>query len=49
LVPGSIWAICLNHRIFVLNTKRINMNASIVRSTSLHVVCVRSVSSGAVP
>jgi hypothetical protein len=48
LVPGSIWAICRNHRIIVLNTKRINMNASIVRSTSLHVICARSVSSGAV-
>jgi hypothetical protein len=48
LVPGSMWAICRSHRIIVLNTKHINMNASVVRSTSLLVMCVRSVSSGAI-
>jgi len=48
LVPGSILAICLNHRIIVLNTKHINIFAPVVRSTSLHVICVRSVTSGAV-
>jgi len=48
LVPESIWAICLNHRLIVLNTKCINIYSSIERSTSLHVMCVRSISSGAV-
>jgi len=47
-VPGSIWAMCQNHRIIVPNTKYINIYASIVRSTSLHVMCVRNVASGAV-
>jgi hypothetical protein len=45
LVPGRIWAICLNDRLTVLNTKCINIYASIVRSTSLHVMCVGSVAS----
>jgi hypothetical protein len=48
-VPGSIWAICLNNRITVLNTKNINIYASIVRSTSLHMMCVKSVANGLVP
>jgi hypothetical protein len=48
LFPGSIWAICFNDRLTVRNRKCINMYASIERSTSLHVMCVRNVSSGAV-
>jgi hypothetical protein len=48
LDPGSIWAICLNDRLPVHNRKLINFYASIMRSTSLHVVCVRSVASGLV-
>jgi hypothetical protein len=41
LFPGSIWAICLNDRLTVHHTKRINIY---VRSTSLHVMCVRKLS-----
>jgi hypothetical protein len=48
LVPGSIWVICLNNRLTVLNTKCVNIFASIVRTTSLHVMCARKISSGAV-
>jgi len=48
LVPGSIRAMCLNHRLIVLNTKYINIYASVTRRTSLHVMCVRNVASGAV-
>jgi len=45
LVPGRIWAIWLNDRLTVHNRKLINIYASIVWSTSLHVMCVRSVAS----
>jgi hypothetical protein len=48
LIPGSVLALCLNNRLTVHNTKHINIYASIVRSTSLHVMCVRSVASGLV-
>jgi len=48
LFPGSIWVVCLNDRLTMLNKKCINIYASIVRSTSLHVMCVRSVASGPV-
>jgi hypothetical protein len=48
LVPVSVWVICLNNRLTVHNTKHINIYASIVRSTSIHVMCVRSVASGPV-
>jgi hypothetical protein len=48
LVQGSIWATCLNNRLTVHNTKHINIYASIVRSTSLRVMCVRRVAIGPV-
>ena len=48
LFPGSRWAICLKHRIIVLNRKRINIYASIMRSTSLHVMCIKNLPGGGV-
>jgi hypothetical protein len=48
LFPGNIWDICLNDRLTVRNRKHINVYASLMRSTSLHVMCVRGVASGPV-
>jgi hypothetical protein len=48
LVPGRRWVIFLNYRISMLSMKYINMYARVMKSTSLHVICIKDIPCGVV-